>query len=149
MIVKEIYHSHGIKNREDLDIDNVAAAFNIPLFKNFPLDIRVKSKEIDIIMLQTNDIYTMTETFFHEFAHVLRHGHTHINDSYRKYCEGQANKLMYELAIPDFMITNEIVDYKSLSTYFNVSESFALKRIELLKINNNFKGLDYYDDEAI
>lgn len=149
MIIKEIYHSHGIKCIEDLDIDNVAAAFNISLFKNFPLDIRVKSKEIDIIMLQAKDICTMTESFFHEFAHVLRHGHTHISDSYRRYCEGQANKLMYELAIPDFMITNEMLDYKSLSSYFNVSETFALTRIEQLKINNNYKGLNYYDDEAI
>ncbi|UBH10638.1 ImmA/IrrE family metallo-endopeptidase [Macrococcus armenti] len=135
MIVKEIYHSHGIKCIEDLNIDNVASAFNISLFKNYPLDVRIQSNDVDIIMLQAKDIYTMTEAFFHEFAHVLRHGHTHISDSYRKYCEGQANKLMYELAIPDFMINEELLDYKDLSTRFNVTEEFALKRIDQLKIN--------------
>ncbi|WP_414055232.1 ImmA/IrrE family metallo-endopeptidase [Macrococcus equi] len=133
MWIKEIYAEHGINNIEDLNIDNVAAAFNISLFKDFPLDIRVKSNDVDIIMLQTNDKYIMTEKFFHEFAHVLRHGHTHINDSYRKYCEGQANKLMYELAIPKFMIKEHHSNYKSMSRDFNVSEKFALCRIEQLK----------------
>lgn len=132
MSVKEIYYNRGIKNIEDLNIDNVAMAFNISLLKDYPLDVRVTSNDIDIIMLQTKDPISMTETFFHELAHVLRHGHTHISESYRKYCEGQANRLMYELAIPDFMIDENDIDYKHLCTKFKVTEEFALKRVEQL-----------------
>lgn len=133
MGIKELYFNRGIIYPEDLNIDNVASAFNISLFKNWDVDVHVKSKDIDIIMLRASDIYTMNETFFHEFAHVLRHGHTHINYSYRQYCEGQANTLMYELAVPSFMITDPCIDYKYIQRKFNVSEKFALKRIEQLK----------------
>ncbi|MBC9873660.1 ImmA/IrrE family metallo-endopeptidase [Macrococcoides bohemicum] len=133
MWIKEIYSERGITTPDDLNIDNVASAFNISLFKNWDVDVHVKSNDIDIIMLRANDLHTMNEVFFHEFAHVLRHGHTHINDSYRQYCEGQANTLMYELAVPSFMITDPCIDYKYIQHKFNVSEKFALKRIEQLK----------------
>ncbi|RAI79336.1 ImmA/IrrE family metallo-endopeptidase [Macrococcoides goetzii] len=139
MEIKDIYFERGIISPSDLDIDNVAAAFNISLFKNWDVDVHVKSEDIDIIMLRANDLYTMNETFFHEFAHVLRHGHTHINESYRKYCEGQANNLMYELAVPEFMITDPCIDYKYIQENFNVSKEFALKRIDQLKNKINMK----------
>lgn len=133
MGVKEIYNQHGINTIEDLNINNVADRFNISLLYDFPLDVRVSSNDVDIIMLQTKNKEVMTETFFHELSHVLRHGHTHINESFRKYCEGQANTLMYELAVPDFMITDPFIDYKYIQHTFNVSEKFALKRIDQLK----------------
>lgn len=132
MGIKEIYYEHGIITPDDLVIDNVAAAFNIALFKNWDADVRISSKDVDIIMLRERDLYSMNEKFFHELAHVLRHGHTHISESYRKYCEGQANRLMYELAIPDFMIDENDIDYKHLCTKFKVTEEFALKRVEQL-----------------
>lgn len=137
MGIEELYIERGIKNIEDLKIENIADAFNISLFKDYPADVRIQSNDVDIIMLRTTNIYQMTEAFFHEFAHVLCHGHTHISDSYRKYCEGQANKLMYELAIPNFMIREEHTDYKIMSCEFKVSEKFALIRIEQLKNNIN------------
>lgn len=136
MSVKDLYVQHGIKTIEDLNISNVADRFNISLLYDFPLDVRVSSKDIDIIMLQSNNKVKMTETFFHELSHVLKHGHTHINESFRKYCEGQANTLMYELAVPEFMITNTYTDYKIIQHKFNVSEKFALRRIDQLKIKN-------------
>lgn len=132
MWIKEIYYEHGIITPDDLVIDNVAAAFNIALFKNWDADVRISSKDVDIIMLRERDLYSMNEKFFHELAHVLQHGHTHISESYRKYCEGQANRLMYELAIPDFMIDENDIDYKHLCTKFKVTEEFALKRVEQL-----------------
>ncbi|PKE36374.1 hypothetical protein CW670_04250 [Macrococcoides caseolyticum] len=136
MEIKEMYYERGIKTPEDLNIDNVAEAFNVALFKNWDADVRIKSNDIDIIMLRENDPYTLNEKFFHELAHVLRHGHTHINNHYRRYCEGQANKLMYELAIPEFMVDELDVDYKHLSRKFKVSEEFALKRVEQLMQSN-------------
>ncbi|MCU7557292.1 ImmA/IrrE family metallo-endopeptidase [Macrococcus capreoli] len=139
MWIEDLYYDHGIKNIDDLTIDNVAEAFNISLFKNWSADVRIQSNDVDIIMLRQTNIFQMTESFFHEFAHVLCHGHTHLNESYRKYCEGQANKLMYELAIPKFMIREEHSDYKVMSRTFKVSEKFALKRIEQLKNNINIK----------
>lgn len=136
MEIKEMYYERGIKTPEDLNIDNVAEAFNVALFKNWDADVRIKSNDIDIIMLREHDPYTLNEKFFHELAHVLRHGHTHINNHYRCYCEGQANKLMYELAIPEFMVDKLDVDYKHLSRKFKVSEEFALKRVEQLIQSN-------------
>lgn len=47
MEIKEMYHERGIKTPEDLDIDNVAAAFNVALFKNWDADVRVQSNDID------------------------------------------------------------------------------------------------------
>lgn len=138
MEIKEMYYERGIKTPEDLNIDNVATAFNVALFKNWDVDVRVKSNNIDIIMLREHDLHTLNEKFFHELAHVLRHGHTHINEHYRKYCEGQANKLMYELAIPEFMIDELDIDYKELSRKFKVSEAFALKRVEQILQNRFF-----------
>ncbi|UTH13328.1 ImmA/IrrE family metallo-endopeptidase [Macrococcus equipercicus] len=133
MNTESLYISHGITNVDHMNIENIADTFNIILLKDFPFDVRVSFDDIDIIMLKSNNIYSMTETFFHELAHVFQHGHTHINNEYRKYCEGQANKLMYELAVPEFMLPTNMYDYAYIQYNFNVSKKFALRRVEQLK----------------
>lgn len=136
MTIKELYTSLGILSIDDLNIENVAHRFNITLLKDFPVDVRIHSNDLDIIMLQTKNKYEMTEVFFHELAHVLCHNVTHTSEMFRKYCEGQANKLMYDLAVPEFMLTSNEIDYLYIHINFNVSKKFALTRIEQLKMKN-------------
>ncbi|TAI30828.1 ImmA/IrrE family metallo-endopeptidase [Bacillus velezensis] len=138
--VKKIYHKLNIETPEDIDLERIAAAFRIWLHY----------EQRDSCMFQINGEYSVVldaraspqeqwQDFVHELCHVLKHtgNQFHMNRMFRQLQEYQANSFMYHFCVPTFMLIklklprlkSEVI--KLLGDTFNVTYSFAAKRLEM------------------
>ncbi|MDK7664356.1 ImmA/IrrE family metallo-endopeptidase [Cytobacillus oceanisediminis] len=145
MKIEKMYKERGILTPSDLDIHQVAKAFNIHIDYTFPEGPQnaIWDEEVSVVFLKSSEPEEkQQEVFFHEFGHT----HLHCGDQssmpfkpFRELQEFQANQFQMYAAIPFFMLKGlDIPKYEYqtvllIQKTFKVSHKLARKRFEQIK----------------
>ncbi|MGG0775989.1 ImmA/IrrE family metallo-endopeptidase [Bacillus rugosus] len=140
--VKKIYTKLNMLTPEEIDMERIAAAFQIW--------IHYERKGSSMFCI--NGLYSMVldsrtsrqqqwEDFVHELGHVIKHcgNQFNMNRMFRQLQEYQANSFMYHFCVPTFMLEKislprmQSEAIKLIGDIFNVTYPFAAKRLEMYR----------------
>ncbi|YCI92527.1 ImmA/IrrE family metallo-endopeptidase [Bacillus sp. PK6-026] len=140
--VKNMYQKFGFFEPHHIDMNRIAAHFNIWIHYENVNSMMIKHDGMYSIILNSSlSKEKQWEDFAHELCHVLKHAgnQLYMNQMFRELQEFQANQFMYHFCVPTFMLLK--MDFpqlrcqaaKMIADLFKVTESFAVKRIELFE----------------
>lgn len=145
--VNTILLDRGINSIEHLNIECLAAAFNINVFYWDCKTFLLSDEDVNIVIDNKKNEIQQYEEFLHELGHyILYQNHIKlITDlSEWKYIEGKVNQLVPYIAIPKFAM-KEALDQESIyevSSIFKISTSLVEKRLTLFK-NKILKAIEF------
>jgi Zn-dependent peptidase ImmA (M78 family) len=142
--LEELYITKGILSPEDMEIENIASAFNIHTqLIDGCVDNAIWNDNTAVIFLNKNrTLHSLRDVFFHELCHPLRHYGNQLGikmESFIELQEVQANHFQLYAGIPFFMLKQlELSPYENiliaqLQSIFKVSARLVRKRIAQIK----------------
>lgn len=136
--VNTILLDKGINSIEHLNIECLAAAFNINIYYWNCKTFLLSDEDVSIVIDNKKNEIQQYEEFLHELGHyILYKNHikliTDLGDW--KYIEGKVNHLVPYIAIPKFLIDNvcHLQTVEAVSNLFYVPHDIARKRLEGIK----------------
>ncbi|QVK17765.1 ImmA/IrrE family metallo-endopeptidase [Mycoplasmatota bacterium] len=145
--VNTILLDRGINSIEQLNIECLAAAFNINVYYWNCKTFLLTDEDVTIAININKDKVEQYEEFLHELGHyILYQNHIKLITDLGewKYIEGKVNQLVPYIAIPKFAM-KEALDQESIyevSSIFKISTAFVEKRLTLFK-NKILKAIGF------
>lgn len=138
--IYDIYQDNGILTAADLDIDQIAAMFQIDMLyyehQSFSCNV---NQVIFLNKYETEE--KQRDIFFHELCHVLRHAgdQRSMHNLFEQYQEMEAGWFQMYAAVPFYMVQQLELPYTQreaitcIASEFKVSIDFAKKRLHQIQ----------------
>jgi hypothetical protein len=138
--INNAYQRNGINYASDLDIERIAALFNIEIeFYHGRPFVHYDDYEFATIFLDADaSLLDQREAFFHELCHPTRHTGCQMRMPalFKELQEIQAAHFQMYAAMPAYLVESLVVgnvSVKVLADEFQLNESFIIRRLQQIK----------------